>query len=206
MNNRDMISLESRLRSMVEEIVNQTINRLPISIPATVAERKKSTVSVVPALSFRGLDPARIDDVPIAKSPYLNDPVQKGDFGLLIPCSYFYQTIVTENLKTIESAVPTVTTGNYVFFPLARVGDNPSSGVESEFWSKGKSRALRVTNDRIELGATTGQATEYTALNAALQSFVIAVNSALASKTNGAGSPGGLTLDISAAKKDTVTL
>lgn len=206
MNNREMVNIESRLRSMVEEVVYEAINRLPITIPARVDERQKSTVAAVPVIAFGGLPMSRIDDVPIAKSPYFNEPVQKGDFGLLIPCSYFYQTLVTDNLNTIESVVPTVTTGNYVFFPLARAGDNPSDGGESEIWSKGKSRTLRVRNDRIELGATTGQATEYTALNTALQAFVIAVNAALGAKANGSGTPGALVLDISAAKKDTVTL
>lgn len=206
MNNSEMISIQARLRSMVEEVVNEKLANLPVSLPAIVDERKKSTIAAIPVMTFGDLDAARIDDVPIAKSPYFNEPVQKGDFGLLIPCSYFYQTLVTENQNTIDSVIPTLTTGNYVFFPLARIADNPSDGVESEIWSKGKSRALRVRNDRIELGGTTGQATEYTALNTALQAFVTAVNTALASKANGSGSAGTLTLNISGAKKDTVTL
>ena len=157
-------------------------------------------------MTFGGLDAARIDDVPIAKSPYFNDPVKKGDFGMLIPCSYFYQTLVTENQNIIESVIPTITTGNYLFLPLARIGDNPSTGVESEVWSKSKTRTLTVKDNRIELGGTSGQVTEYTALNTALQTFVSAVNTALASKANGSGSAGTLVLNISAAKKDTVTV
>ena len=210
MNDVEMISITSRLRSMIEEIVNDAIDRLPISIPAKVASRSKSTVSVVPVITFGGLDAARIDDVPIAKSPYFNEPIKAGDFGLLIPCSYFYQSIVTDSLNEVKSVIPTVTTGNYIFVPLARVGDNPSTGIESEIWSKGKSRTLTVKDDKIQLGGTTGNATEYAALNTALQSFIAIFNahvhtsSAPGSPTTSPVTPA--TLDISASKVAGVTL
>lgn len=205
MNDFEMISTTARLRTMIENIIDEKLNRLPISIPAKVAKRSKSTVNVIPVITF-GMDAAQIDDVPIAKSPYFNEPVKAGDYGMLIPCSYFYQSLVTDNLNTIEQVIPTVTTGNYIFLPLARIDDNPSDGVESEIWSKGKSRTLRVTDDVIELGSDAGYATEWTALNTQFQTFVAAINTALAAKLDGGGTPGTLTLDLSSAKKETVTL
>ena len=210
MNDSDVANLVTRLLTTVENMIDEKMNRLPISLPAKVEERKKSTVSVLPLITFGSVDAARIDDVPIAKSPYFNDPIQKGDFGLLVPCSYFYQSIVTDNLNKIDSVIPTLTTGNYVFFPLCRYGDNPSDGTESEIWSKGKSRKLKVKNDRIELNGTSGYATEYTALNTALQGFI----TAFGTHTHTCAAPGSpttpplvtVTLDISGAKKETVTL
>lgn len=205
MNDFDMISVTARLRTMVENIIEEKLTRLPLTIPAKVSKRTKSTVNVIPVITF-GMDAAQIDDVPLAKSPYFNEPVKEGDYGLLIPCSYFYQSLVTDNLNTIEQVIPTITTGNYIFLPMARVSDNPSNGVESEIWSKGKSRTLRVTDDRIELGDDAGYATEWTALNTQFQTFVTAINTALAAKLDGGGTPGTLTLDLSSAKKETVTL
>lgn len=208
MNDFEMTNLVGRLRAMVENIVDERLSRLPLSLPAKVDSRKKSTVSVTPVLTFGTLPASRIDDVPIMKSPYFNEPIKAGDFGLLIPCSYFFQSLVTDNLDTVDKLIPTVTTGNYVFLPLAREGDNPSDGVESELWSKGKSRYCRVKDDRIELGGTTGQLTEYTALNTAMQGFITAFNSHTHPAPGGATSAPTVpaTLDLSAAKKDTVTV
>ena len=206
MNDFEMTSQVDRLRTMISNIVDEKLNNLPISLPAKVVKRNKSTVSVLPLITFGTLDPAQIDDVPIAKSPYLNEPLKAGDFGLLIPCSYFYQSIVTDGLTKIDSVVPTVTTGNYLFLPITQISADPSTGLETELWSNDLARYLRVKSTEIELGGTTGNVTEYAALNTALQTFVAAVNTALASKMNGSGSPGTLTLNIAGAKVTGVTV
>lgn len=210
MNDLEMTNLVGRLRGTIENIVEEKLNRLPISLPAKVETRKKSTVSVTPVLTFGTLPASIIDDVPIAKSPYFNEPVKAGDFGLLIPCSYFYQSLVTDNLSKVDKVIPTITTGNYIFLPLARVSDNPSDGTETELWSKGKTRYCRVKDNRIELGGSTGYFTEYTALNTAIQGFITAFKT----HTHTCSGSGGtssvpnapVTLDLSAAKKDTVTV
>ena len=151
MNDFEMTSLIDRLRTMISNIVDEKLNNLPISLPAKVVKRNKSTVSVLPLITFGTLDAAQIDDVPIAKSPYLNEPLKAGDFGLLIPCSYFYQSIVTDGLNKIESVVPTVTTGNYLFLPITQVSADPSTGSETELWSNDLARYLRVKSTEIEL-------------------------------------------------------
>lgn len=56
----------------------------------------------------------------------------------------------------------------------------------------------------IELNGNNDFIVRFNALNTALQTFVVDVNAALATKLNGAGSPGVLTLDIGAAKVDEV--
>jgi hypothetical protein len=210
MNNFDMTSLIDRLRGMIESVITEKINALPISLPAKVVKRGKVTVSVVPCITFGTLDAAQIDDVPIAKSPYANTPIQDGDFGLLLPCSYFYQSIVTEDQKQIDSVIPTITTGNYVFLPLTQVGIEPGTGEETELWSTGLSRYLRVTDDEIQLGGNTGNVTEYAALDMALQLFITAFNAhvhtsaAVGAPTSAPVTPA--TLDISAAKVEEVTV
>lgn len=210
MNDFDMTNITGRIRAMIENVVDERLARLPISIPARVEARKKSVVSVTPLVQFGTLPATQIEDVPLMKSLYFNAPIQKGDFGLLIPCSYFYQSLVTDGLDTVDKLLPTVTTGNYIFLPLARDKDCPSAGTETELWSKGKSRSLVVKDDRIELGATSGQATEWTALNTALQGFISAFMAHIHT-SSGSGGPTSpptatVSLDISGAKKDTVTL
>jgi hypothetical protein len=62
---------------------------------------------------------------------------------------------------------------------------------------------LTNTGD-VLLNGDSDFAVRYTALNTALANFIIAVNAALATKLDGAGAPGALTLDISAAKVEDV--
>lgn len=58
----------------------------------------------------------------------------------------------------------------------------------------------------IEVNGNADFAVRFDALDTALQSLVTAVNSALAGKLDGGGTPGSLTLDISGAKVDEVKL
>lgn len=63
-----------------------------------------------------------------------------------------------------------------------------------------------VSGSTIQLNGNSGYATEYTALASALSTFMTALNARFASKQDGGGAAGGLTLDISGAKKSTVKL
>lgn len=56
----------------------------------------------------------------------------------------------------------------------------------------------------IDLNGDGEKFVTYAALNTALQAFVIAINSTFATKINGAGAAGTLTLDISAAETTTI--
>ena len=62
------------------------------------------------------------------------------------------------------------------------------------------------TNGNVEINGDADNAVSYTDLDTALQGLVTATNAALATKLDGAGSPGALALDLSAAKVDTVKL
>lgn len=56
----------------------------------------------------------------------------------------------------------------------------------------------------IDLNGSSKRLVTYSELNTALQSFKTAINAALATKSDGAGSPGTLTLDISGASTTTI--
>jgi hypothetical protein len=59
---------------------------------------------------------------------------------------------------------------------------------------------------KVDLNGGTKSAVSYAALNTALQGLVTAINAALATKQDAPGSPGSLTLDLSAAESATVRL
>jgi hypothetical protein len=175
-NSKEIRSVIDSLRTMIQNIVDEKINALPLTLPAKVLSRDGVTVSAVPILSFGSLPPPRIDGVPILKSKYINEPVKEGDFGLLVPASFFFQEMITKDKEEIETAIPTITSGNYMFCPLSQEGYDFSDGIDTELWSADGNKYVRVKNNQIELGGSTGFATEYTALNTAIQAFVNAIN------------------------------
>lgn len=194
---------------MITDIINQKLGELPITLPCKVVARDGVTVSVVPVITFGGLPALRIDDVPILKSRYINAPVKADDFGLLLPSTYFYQSIVTDDKKEIEDVLPTVTMGNYLFLPLSQAGTDYSDGVDTELWSKDGAIYLRL-KDVIELTGNTGFVTEHTALNTAIQAMLLLLTTELGKISTAIGSlggsyaPGAVTCDISAAKVEKV--
>ena len=93
-----------------------------------------------------------------------------------------------------DGLTPEVDPGEYEIYST----DNPVTA---------KQATIRLNADgEIILNSGTGTAVEYGALDTALQLLVTAINAALATKLDGAGSAGGLTLDITAAEKDKVKL
>lgn len=64
---------------------------------------------------------------------------------------------------------------------------------------------IKLDNDgNIDLNGDTKKFVTYTALNAALQLFITALNVNIGTKLDGGGTPGALTLDISAAETTTI--
>ena len=63
-----------------------------------------------------------------------------------------------------------------------------------------------LSGGNLELNGNGNSAVTFAALNTALQTLVTAINATFATKLNGSGSPGTLTLNISAAEENTVRL
>lgn len=63
-----------------------------------------------------------------------------------------------------------------------------------------------LAGGNLELNGNGNSAVTFSALNTALQTLVTAINATFATKINGAGAAGTLTLDISAAEEATVRL
>lgn len=91
-----------------------------------------------------------------------------------------------------DELAPEVSTGEKEIYST----DNPATTK--------KARIKLGSNGNVIHNQGNKSAVSYAALNTALQSLVTAINSALATKLNGSGSAGTLTLDISAAESPTV--
>lgn len=85
--------------------------------------------------------------------------------------------------------------------------DNTLNEGDRIIYSKDKAAFIKILSDGIiEVNGNADTAVSYTDLNTALQSFVIAINALFATKLDGGGTAGTLTLDISGANVTTVKL
>ena len=208
MNSTNIINNIDALRQFINTEIDKKIASLPISLPCKVVKRNKVLVSVTTCIKFGDLQEQRIEDVPIIKSPYLNEPVKVGDFGILVPVSFFYQSIVTDNKSLLNDTIPSGRMNNFYFLPLTQEGTEPTDGTETVLSSKGLTGTVKVKDDAIELYGNDGFVTEFTALKTKVDTFITSLNTHTHNVT-APGSPSGppvptMTLDITTAKVSTV--
>lgn len=127
---------------------------------------------------------------------YIDMPIKPGDYCIVL----FNDRCIDSWWSTANVADPPSTRKHSFSDALAIVGLNPKPSPLDMDGTK-----TRIINSAgIELNGNTKEFVTWGELNTALQALVTAINSAFSSKSNGSGSPGGLTLDISAAKTTTV--
>lgn len=100
--------------------------------------------------------------------------------------------------------------GNYIISGVICKSQGADPG-ERILYSRDSSGNIQATikllgDGVIEINGSADYAVSWTDLNTALQSLITAINAAFATKLNGSGSPGTLTLDISSAKVEEVKL
>lgn len=127
---------------------------------------------------------------------YIDMPIKAGDYCIVL----FNDRCIDSWWSTANVADPPSTRKHSFSDAIAIVGLNPKSSPLDMDGEK-----TRIINpDGIELNGNTKEFVTWTELNTALQALILAINSTFASKSNGSGSAGTLTLDISAAKTTTV--
>lgn len=127
---------------------------------------------------------------------YIDMPIAPGDYCIVL----FNDRCIDSWWSTANVADPPSTRKHSLSDALAIVGLNPKPSPLDMDGIK-----TRIINPQgIELNGNTKEFVTWTELNTALQLLVTAINAAFATKSNGSGSAGGLTLDISAAKTTTV--
>lgn len=100
-----IFNIQENLQSYLEAVVKKFLNDLPISYPCKVNSYDKGLVEVETLLKADDTDIAV--KIPVMQSPYLTLPIQKGDIGIALNCSYLFDAIVQgaeikENIKTVQ--------------------------------------------------------------------------------------------------------
>lgn len=127
---------------------------------------------------------------------YIDMPIAAGDRCIVL----FNDRCIDDWWDSGNVMDPPVNRKHSLSDGIAIVGINPKPDALNHDGKKS-----RVINpDGIELNGGSKAFVTHAELDAALQTFVTALNLAFASKENGSGSPGSLTLDISAAATTTV--
>jgi Phage protein Gp138 N-terminal domain len=127
---------------------------------------------------------------------YIDMPIKAGDYCLVL----FNDRNIDNWWSTANVADPATARKHSLSDALAIVGINPKTSPLAMDGTK-----LRIINDDgIELNGNSKQFVTWAELNSALQTFVGAINTLFASKSNGSGTAGTLSLDISAAKTTTI--
>lgn len=127
---------------------------------------------------------------------YIDMPVSEGDICLVL----FNDRCIDDWFESGNVMDPPKNRKHSLSDGIALVGINAKPNALNHNGTK-----TRVINpDGIELNGSTKEFVTHAELNTALQTFVSALNTALASKENGSASPGTLTIDISAAKTTTI--
>ena len=127
---------------------------------------------------------------------YIDMPITADDYCLVL----FNDRDIDAWWSTANVADPASTRKHSFSDAIAIVGLNPKTAPLGMDGTK-----TRIINSHgIELNGNTKQFVTWDALNTALQGFITALNLAFASKQNGSGAAGGLSIDISAAKTTTI--
>lgn len=100
--------------------------------------------------------------------------------------------------------------GNYIISGIL-CGSQGAGPGEKKLYSRDSNGDIKATiylkdDGIIEINGNSDYAVSWTDLNSALQSLISGINSALANKSDGSGTPGALSLDISGAKVNEVKL
>ena len=223
--NRNPETDYSDLTDALKFFFHQMVKGLHICIPGIIdsynATTKRATVH--PAINLQDTEGTTTQQSSIANVPVVWPG--GGGFSLLSPLPsgspvsiFFSQRGITQFKEVFTEADP----GSGLFakedafiipsFGALSVTPASTTGIvlQSEdgvdFVSIEDGLIEIKTDGNVEINGNADNAVSYTDLDTALQGLVTAINAALATKLDGAGSAGALALDLSASKVDTVLL
>ena len=223
--NRDPETDYSDLTDALKFFFRQMMKGLYVCIPGIIDSYNPTTkrATVHPAINLQDTEGTTTQQSSIANVPVVWPG--GGGFSLLSPLPsgspvsiFFSQRGITQFKEVFTEADP----GSGLFakedafiipsFGALSVTPASTTGIvlQSEdgvdFVSIEDGLIEIKTDGNVEINGNADNAVSYTDLDTALQGLVSAINAALATKLDGAGSAGALTLDLSASKVDTVLL
>lgn len=208
--------MRQRFSDVVKLIIDSYMQTVHIDIPGTIesydATLKKA--SVKPSIKFKVnndlLSYPVIENVPVifptTKNFRFVFPLEQGDGCLIIFSERSLERWLSSNGEEVEpgdnrkNSLPDAICipGLFPFGDPGKEGDSVDVIIESD------NTNIKINGNNIELNGNTKRFVTYTELNTALQLLITSINATFATKLNGAGSPGTLTLDISASETQTV--
>ena len=218
---KDYSDLTDALKFFFEQMVKGLHICIPGIIDSYDPETKRATVH--PAINIRLTDETTTQQSSIANVPV----VWPGGGGFLLlsplpsgsPVSIFFsqrgitqfKEVFTESdpgngLFAKEDAFIVPSFGSLSVTPASTTGIALQSYDGVDYLTIEDGLIEIKTDGNVEINGNADNAVSYTDLDTALQGLVTAINAALATKLDGAGSAGALTLDLSASKVDTVLL
>jgi len=223
--NRDPETDYSDLTDALKFFFRQMMKGLYVCIPGIIDSYNPTTkrATVHPAINLQDTEGETIQQSSIA-----NVPVSwpgGGGFSLLSPLPsgtpvsiFFSQRGITQFKEVFTEADPgsglfakedafiIPSFGALSVTPASTTGIVLQSDDGVDFVSIEDGLIEIKTDGNVEINGNADNAVSYTDLDTALQGLVTAINAALATKLDGAGSAGALALDLSASKVDTVLL
>jgi hypothetical protein len=209
--------MKQRFSDVVKKIIESYLLKVHTCIPGKIESYEPATkkATVKPLIKFKvnneTLSYPVIDNVPVVfqgtQNAIITFPISPGDGCLII----FSEQSMENYLSSVGNEVDPGDDRRYSIndaicipglFPFGDPGkvsdNNDNLIIEID------NANIRVNGQNIELNGNTKRFVTYTELNTALQLMVTAINANFATKLNGAGSPGTVTLDISAAETQTI--
>lgn len=100
-----IFNIQENLQNYINQAIDKRLAQLPISYPCKVKSVDSGFVEVETLLIADQNDIAV--KIPIMQSPYLTLPIQEGDIGIALNCSYLFDSIINdvevkENIKSIQ--------------------------------------------------------------------------------------------------------
>lgn len=127
------------LRKSIREQVEKAEEFRPKVYPCIVTARTKNTVSVQ-ILIDNGYNNT-IPDIPICQSPYFQQPIKAGDYGVLIPFDFWSASIYNRNLSSKIPVSPALQIGDCFFLPMLQAAQ---SETETDFIIKSQDGGAKI--------------------------------------------------------------
>ena len=127
------------IRRGIDKRIQKAEEFRPKTLPCIVTARTKNTVSVQLLVDL-GYN-ATIPDVPICQSPYFQQPIKVGDYGVLIPFDFWSASIYNRDLKSRVPANASLAIGDCFFLPMLQAAQ---SETETDFVIKSQDGGAKI--------------------------------------------------------------
>lgn len=107
----------TQFNEIINKAINAKLSELPFSFPCKVTSIDSSGVYVnVETLLSKTQNDTEYQNIPIMQSPYITTPIQAGDIGIALNCSFLFDLIIDD--KEIEFNQKTIRDNALFFIPL----------------------------------------------------------------------------------------